>query len=168
MLVYAIPAVAAAVMLALVASMGLPAQVEATAVADNELARYKIFVSTADQFFKTAAAPGVLTAYTWDTIKAAAPPGYESFAMRTDWKVVRGPDGTWAACTQLEPLTVAALNSIYAPVVATTGGLASQRLLPSDLSSGGAGALGLNANNAVIAIGKPTDAVAAANLCDGA
>lgn len=166
MIIYALPAVAAAVFISYVAIIEFPEETRAKAVADNELARYRIFVSTADRFFKTEPPPGGLTAYRWENIRIAASPGQEAFGMRSDWKVVRGPDGAWAACTELSPLTISTLNSIYAHAV-PDGSKVSHRIQPSEIPAGG-GALGIGSGVAVIGVGPSQEALKAATLCDGA
>ena len=144
--------------------------------AESEVVRYRIFVSTASEFFKIKPAPSVLTSYRWDDIKEFAPIGHAQQGMRLDWKVVRNTDGTWAACTELSEMAVAQLNGIFAsaPIAHASAPtqLSSIRIQPIDLVSGGSGLLGLNnasaGDNGVIGIGTKTEAAGAANLCDSA
>lgn len=139
--------------------------------AKAELIRYRVFVSTADTYFKGVAAPGATTSYGWAQIKSAAPPGLATTGMRADWRVVRKPDGQWAACTQLNEMSVARINEIYAAAQPASGASEpfGQRILPGALTSGGAGAIkfdGAGEITGLVSVGKPTDAMNAANLCD--
>ncbi len=139
--------------------------------AKAELIRYRVFVSTADTYFKGVAAPGTTTSYGWEQIKAAAPPGLATTGIRADWRVVRKPDGQWAACTQLNEMSVARINEIFAPAQPASG--ASEafggRVLPGALTSGGTGAIAFGGTEQItglVSVGTPTDAMNAANLCD--
>lgn len=141
---------------------------EARAV--NQMERYRAFMITADQYFKANPAPSVVTAYTWAQIRDAAAPSQANFSMQPDWKVVRGPTGQWAACTQLDPLTVAKLNELYSDVK-TEAPMPSRLISPSALTTGGGGSLGLNSVNSgvgLIGVGNNADSLNAANLCDAA
>ena len=136
-----------------------------------ELIRYRAFVSTADTYFKGVAAPGTTTSYGWDQIKSAAPPGLASTGIRADWRVVREPGGQWAACTQLNEMSVAGINEIFAPAQPASGSSEAfgGRVLPGALTSGGAGAIsfgGAQGITGLVSVGITTDAMNAANLCD--
>lgn len=152
-------------------SQGEPAKRSAR----TELTRYRIFVSTADTFFKTASVPSVTSTYLWDDIKSAAPSGYAAATFRADWRAVRSPDGSWAACTPMNEVTVAMINEVYAqaatsPAQAASGtsSMIGNRVLPSALTGGGSGALQLSSPSVsgLVALGKGNDALSAANLCN--
>ncbi|WP_291518960.1 hypothetical protein [Acidovorax sp.] len=140
-----------------------------------ELTRYRIFVSTADTFFKSVPAPSIPSSYRWDDIKSAAPSGYSGSTFRNDWRAVRASDGTWAACTPMNEVTVAMLNQVYREAStpppggsAATSGLIGNRILPSSLAGGSAGSLQLNSPNVsgLVALGTQTEAISASNLCN--
>lgn len=152
-------------------SQGEPAKRSAR----TELIRYRIFVSTADTFFKNSSVPSVTSTYRWDDIKSAAPGGYAAAAFRSDWRAVRASDGSWAACTPMSEVTVAMINEVFtqaatspAQAASGTSSMIGNRVLPSALAGGGSGALQLSSPgvSGLVALGKGTDALSAANLCN--
>lgn len=173
MWIYIVPAFFTLILVIQVAVLSESPAQQAQRDASGELERYRLFVSTADTYFKSVAPPSVTTSYTWDQIRGAAAPANAAVSMRLDWKVVRAPDGQWAACTELNELSVAALNEIYAPALPASGASSpiSSRVLPERLASGGKGQIpftGAEGLNGLVAVGSSTEAMKAANLCDGA
>lgn len=168
MYIYVVPAMVGVALFAHLVVTRTPPDVPLKAQANAEMNRYRIFVSTADQFVAGMAAPASTTAYTWDAIKVVASPAVAATGMRADWKIVVTSAKEWAACTQLTEMTVAGLNQLYPPSVAASAPMVSQPIPSSALTSGGAGALGLNSgvNTGVIGVGDATKSLAAANLCD--
>lgn len=168
MIVYVVPAMVGVALFTHLVFMRPPPDAPLKAQANAEMNRYRIFVSTADQFVKGMTPPATTTAYTWNDIKVSAGPAIQATGMRTDWKIVVTPARAWAACTQMNEITVAGLNKLYPPAVAASSPMSSQRIQASALTSGGGGALGVNAgvNSAVIGVGSASESLAAANLCD--
>lgn len=119
---------------------------------ETELVMYRTFVSVADLHFKSEPAPSSTTTYTWDQIKVSAPPGITAAGMNPSWKAVRASDGSWAACTELHEVALAAVGGLF-PVV--EGDLATR---PVPLQGAQVG----------VGVGPEATATAAANLCKGA
>ena len=119
---------------------------------DTELAMYRTFVSVADLHFRSVPAPAVKTTYQWSQIKVSAPPGITSAVMNPTWKAVRAPDGSWAACTELQEVALASVGGLF-PAPETGMAMRSVNLLGAQTGIG---------------VGAETVAVAAADLCKGA
>lgn len=113
MYTYILPAsIGVGLITAVALQMGMPEKrVESQAAA--ELHRYRVFVSTADTFFKATPAPASTRAYRWADIKAAAPPALVGAPIRADWKVVRKADGEWVGCTELSEEAGARVSGLF-------------------------------------------------------
>lgn len=119
---------------------------------ETELVMYRTFVSVADMHFKSQAAPSSTTAYTWEQLKVSAPPGIAMTAMNPSWKAVRASDGSWAACTELREVAIAAVGGLFP---AAEGAMTTR---PVALQGAQVG----------VGVGADPVATAAVNLCKGA
>ena len=143
--------------------------------ADLEIISYRVFMQTADAFVKANPAPGAVTSYDWDAITTAGAPGQQAAGINKSWRIVRAPDGKWAACTALSEMSVARLNSMFAGSVApaagasASGAMAGHRLQPASVPGGVGGALQLGTPygpSGVIGIGTLQEAQESAGLCN--
>ncbi len=141
----------------------------------GQLQQYQVFLFTAKSYFERNAAPGVNTAYSWATLKAAATPAMTNAGIPPFWKAVRKPDGSWVACTQMSESSTAKVSSLF-PVQSGTLGTATISIVPSAVLSasittvvgtGGASAQSAGTPTYVVVGQQATAAVASANLCAG-
>lgn len=83
-----------------------------------EVDKYRAFMFVADQYMKNDP-PAVtsITAVNWDTLKTTpfAAPASRALTMPVNWKIVRRPDDTWVACTDLEERSVTAIGQLLPP-----------------------------------------------------
>lgn len=139
---------------------------EAAADALVQVDQYKVFMFVADQYMTHSAptAPGVVS-IDWATLSSTpqTPPATRNMPMPAGWRVVRGPDMSWVACTRMGEQAASALG----------------QLLPAPSSPGGSATVSAmtNANTAVnlpygsasqsfVVLGSPTAALSLANLCN--
>ena len=83
-----------------------------------EIDKYRSFLFVADQFMKNSpAAVSVPTTVSWDALKAHpfTAPGARALAMPHNWKIVRNPDNTWVACTELSERSISAVWQLAPP-----------------------------------------------------
>lgn len=161
--------------LVMAALMGVPRDSDVmTRQADGQLMQYQTFMYTAKAFFDQNAPPASTTAYTWTSIKAVAPRSMASAGIPSYWKAVRKTDGTWVACTELNPRAAANLPGLY-PVQTQLSGTTTLAIVPSPVpagsitavvGTGGASEPGVTPSYVVIGQVGAT-AAASANLCAG-
>ena len=113
MYTYILPAsIGVGLLTAIALQMGMPEK-RAESEAAAELHRYRIFVSTADTYFKANPAPASAKAYRWADIKGSAPPALVNAPIRADWKAVRRADGEWVGCTEMSEAAGARVSSLF-------------------------------------------------------
>lgn len=99
-----------------------------------EIDKYRTFLFVADQYMKSSpAAVSTPTAVSWDTLKAHpfTAPGAKTLAMPNNWKIVRNPDNSWVACTELSERSISAVwqlapstsGAAMTPVISVAGQL---------------------------------------------
>lgn len=129
MYTYILPAsIGVGLITAVALQMGMPEK-RTDSEAAAELHRYRVFVSTADTFFKANPAPASPKAYRWADIKASAPPALVNAPIRADWKAVRKADGEWVGCTELSEAAGARVSGLF-PAQTTVAGSTTVPVLP--------------------------------------
>ena len=171
----------AIVALSLVVLLSLTGNVEANRTVDFpiehqqaviQVDQYRAFLFAADMYMKSnPPAVTVPTAIKWDVIKAnpLVAPGAVSVAIPSTWKIVRKPDNTWVACTEIPQRSISAIWQI-APPLTTSSGVSSPGMTPVNLS--GVSSPGMTPVNldrspepTHIVVGDPVTANAEAKLC---
>ncbi|GEM_PF-2980362 len=144
------------------------------AQATGQLVQYQVFLSVANRYFASNAAPSSNTAYYWSTLKTVAPPGQANAGIPGFWKAVRTPAGDWVACTEMSEQSNGNVSALY-PTQTTGTGTATTTIVPtavpaasitSVVGSGGSSTPGVTPTYVVIGqTGSP--AAVSANLCAG-